>query len=87
MNQSSSTDADFADTKPETRGRKPLGGAPRQSQSFNLTDRELAHLNDCDPSGKRNRAAGLRALIAASMARKAAAAAQSASESASQKIA
>lgn len=73
MNQSSSRDTDFADTKPETRGRKPLGGAPRQSQSFNLTDRELAHLNECDPSGRGNRAAGLRALIAASMLRHAAA--------------
>ena len=72
MKQPSSTADALAvdsDDRAETRGRKPLGGAPRQSQSFNLTDHELAHLNTCDPSGKRNRAAGLRALIAASMAR------------------
>lgn len=83
MKQPSSTAdalADDSDDKAETRGRKPLGGAPRQSQSFNLTDYELAHLNECDPSGKGNRAAGLRALIAASMARKAATLAQPATE-------
>jgi hypothetical protein len=59
--------------KKASRGRPFLEGPPRQPQSFNLTDIELRHLNGCDPSGKGNRSAGLRALIAADIARKAAA--------------
>ena len=48
----------------ETRGRKPLPGAPRVQHAVDLTDFEWQHLKDADPQGKKNASRGMRHLIA-----------------------
>ena len=48
----------------ETRGRKPIGGAPRTRKAVILTEMEWRELEFADPSGKNNPQAGLRHLIA-----------------------